>query len=190
MTKDKVSAALRIARADGGQATDAPGVKEVITHSGPIHSFVAGRTDHIPAHVDSGSYVIPADIVSAFGEGNTMAGFKILKRVFEGEPYGSGPHPYQSSGAPYNAETNEPYDQSQSPYNEAIQNRASGGKAYGKPTVPVVVAGGEMVLTPEQVRMVGDGDLDSGHRALDEFVLRSRKKLVNTLNALPGPKKD
>jgi len=47
-------------------------------HVGPIPSPVAGRTDHLPMHVPSGSYVIPADIVSALGEGNTMNGFKIV----------------------------------------------------------------------------------------------------------------
>jgi len=47
-------------------------------HHGPIPSPVAGRTDHLPMHVASGSYVIPADIVSALGEGNTMNGFKIV----------------------------------------------------------------------------------------------------------------
>lgn len=47
-------------------------------HHGPIPSPVAGRTDHLPMHVSSGSYVIPADIVSALGEGNTMNGFKII----------------------------------------------------------------------------------------------------------------
>ena len=51
-------------------------------HVGPIHSAVAGRTDHLPINVPSGAYVIPADIVSSFGEGNSMAGFKILNRVF------------------------------------------------------------------------------------------------------------
>jgi hypothetical protein len=47
-------------------------------HVGPIPSSVAGRTDHLPMHVPSGSYVIPADIVSALGEGNTMSGFEIV----------------------------------------------------------------------------------------------------------------
>jgi hypothetical protein len=47
-------------------------------HHGPIPSPVAGRTDHLPMHVSSGSYVLPADIVSALGEGNTMNGFKIV----------------------------------------------------------------------------------------------------------------
>ena len=32
-------------------------------HTGPIHSKVAGRTDYLPMHVPSGSYVIPADII-------------------------------------------------------------------------------------------------------------------------------
>lgn len=47
-------------------------------HVGPIKAMVAGRTDHLPLHVPSGSYVIPADIVSAIGEGNTENGFEIL----------------------------------------------------------------------------------------------------------------
>lgn len=51
-------------------------------HSGPLHSTVAGRTDHLPLNVASGSYVIPADVVSALGEGNTAAGMEIIKSMF------------------------------------------------------------------------------------------------------------
>lgn len=51
-------------------------------HVGPIHSPVAGRTDHLPMHVPSGAYVIPADIISAMGEGNTMAGFDVANEIF------------------------------------------------------------------------------------------------------------
>lgn len=73
-----IAAALnqaRQSRAEGGEADGK-------TFVGPIHSLVAGRTDHLPMNVPSGSYVIPADIVSALGEGNTMAGFRILNEVF------------------------------------------------------------------------------------------------------------
>ena len=49
---------------------------------GPIHSDVAGRTDHLPISVPSGAYVIPADIISGLGEGNSMAGFKIANRLW------------------------------------------------------------------------------------------------------------
>ena len=63
----------------------------------------------------------------------------------------------------------------------------SGGKTDG---VPIVAAGGEYVLHPDQVKDAGGGDLDTGHRVLDEFVLRMRKELVKTLKNLPGPKRD
>ena len=141
-------------------------------HIGPIHSSVAGRTDHLPMHVPSGSYVIPADIISSMGEGNTMAGFKHMRRIFGGNPYGGGAMPY-SGGA--------------GPYNENIQGRAAGGETE---SVPIVAAGGEYVLSPDQVKMVGEGDLETGHRVLDEFVKRYRAKTIKTLKNLPGPKKD
>lgn len=162
-----IAAALSVARkakAGGGALTEA-------VHTGPIHSAVAGRTDHLPMHVPSGSYVIPADIVSAAGEGNTMAGFRIMRRIF--------------GGMPYSGEEN-PYGQSDTPYNEPLPGKAAGGAA----TVPIVAAGGEHVVSPEQVMQVGNGDLETGHRVLDEFVKRMRKETVKTLQNLPPPKKD
>jgi hypothetical protein len=143
-------------------------------HVGPIHSSVAGRTDHLPIHVPSGSYVIPADIVSGMGEGTTIAGFKHMRRMFGGEPYGQGSAPYGQSGGPYG----EPL---------AKGGNAGGDKGDG---VPIVAAGGEYVLHPDQVRHAGGGDLDTGHKVLDEFVKRMRAELVKTLKKLPGPRKD
>lgn len=62
---------------------------------GPIHSTVAGRTDHLPLNVASGSYVIPADIVSALGEGNTMAGFQDLNYMFGVQKLMGDEHPVE-----------------------------------------------------------------------------------------------
>ena len=73
-----IAAALstaRKSRATGGAASEK-------VYVGPIHSSVAGRTDHLPINVPSGSYVLPADIISAMGEGNTMAGFRAANKVF------------------------------------------------------------------------------------------------------------
>ena len=142
-------------------------------HTGPIHSGVAGRTDHLPMHVPQGSYVVPADIISALGEGNTIAGFKHMRRTFGGVPYGGGAGVYGQGGGPYG----EPL--------------ASGGRAEdrGEPGVPIAAAGGEYVLSPDEVRYVGRGDLELGHRVLDSWVKRMRAKTVSTLKALPGPAK-
>lgn len=160
---------VRPIRAEGGGVRK-PRATRFKFHSGPIHSHVAGRTDHLPMHVESGSYVLPADLPSGYGEGNTVAGFKLMRRVFGGNPYKQGAQPYGQSGGPYG----EPL------------SKASGGSTDG---VPIVAAGGEYVLTPEQVRRVGGGDLETGHRVLDEFVKRSRKELIKTLSKLPGPAK-
>lgn len=158
--KQAVAIALateRRPRAAGGKAPASPKM-----HTGPIHSVVAGRTDHLPMHVPSGSYVIPADIISAMGEGNTMAGFKVAKGIF------SRPVPFMS-GLPY-------------------VGKADGGETRG--AVPIVAAGGEYVIHPDDVAHIGKGDMDLGHRILDAFVKKMRGKTIQTLKGLPGPKKD
>lgn len=147
-------------------------------HVGPIHSAVHGRTDHLPIHVPSGSYVLPADVVAHHGQDNTSAGFKVMRRMFGGAPYG------KSGG---------PYDQGSGPYGEALQNQSRGGRAVdggGDEGVPIVAAGGEYVLSPEQVRAVGKGDPELGAKVLDEFVKETRAQHIKTLQKLPGPAKD
>jgi hypothetical protein len=343
--KQAVAAALRTARATGGKV-----------HQGAIHSAVGGRTDHLPMHVASGSYVIPADIISAMGEGNSMAGFKVAKSIFsrdnedptEGTPYGEAGLPYdmdtprkaggggadsgraanptvsrnrqdvrapaavqpsrpaaapsqlapptssappqrpsQAStpkeytglwdmvngggpGAGYtglrdmingggmgaSSSTNasptsgtggmglpNPFPNSPNyggmigglvggpvgylagsliggrakgpsdfinggglgasgdtfkggPFSGAMNmigvtpyssRKAAGGATEG---VPIVAAGGEYVIPPEDVVHIGGGDLDHGHKVLDAFVKKMRQKTIKTLQNLPGPKRD
>jgi hypothetical protein len=140
-------------------------------HVGPIRSPVAGRTDHLPMHVHSGSYVIPADIISAMGEGNTEAGFKVANTIFTPVP-----------------------DMKGMPGMDAklgLQGKAEGGQIFpSSPPVPIVAAGGEYVVHPEDVTRIGGGGIDLGHRELDSFVKMMRAKTVQTLRKLPGPKKD
>ena len=318
--KQAIAAALRTARATGGKV-----------HAGAIHSSVAGRTDHLPMHVASGSYVIPADIISAMGEGNSMAGFKIAKSIFsrdnedvtKGTPYGEAGMPYgmdapqkatggstssgnavasaaiaagnknvaanRAASANYAQQANQrdgtpipshlqgystpskpsgtsspaggytnlwdrvngggpgaglfsgnsgqagttPYsagsgNASDTPYKPSFLNRnapiigtilgapfgasvlggligkglqkndegvrgfkriglETGGAANG---VPIVAAGGEYVIPPEDVVHIGGGDIDHGHKVLDSFVKKMRQKTIKTLQSLPGPKKD
>jgi len=171
--KQAVAIALNTARenhARGGSSffgNPGEGSTEKI-HVGPIHSPVAGRTDHLPMHVPSGSYVVPADIISAMGEGNTMAGFKVANTIFSKIP--------DMSGLPgIDAELGLPH-------------KAAGGSL--EPPVPIVAAGGEYVIAPDDVVNVGGGDLDHGHQILDSFVRKMRAKTVETLKKLPGPKKD
>lgn len=125
-------------------------------HTGAIKAPVAGRTDHLPMHVPSGSYVIPADIISAIGEGNTAHGFDIIDYMVK-------------------------------------ERMASGGEVDDMDSanpVAIVAAGGEYVIPPDAVRGFGGGDLDTGHKALDEWVKSERAATIATLKKLPPPKKD
>lgn len=162
--KVAVAAALNTARqlrAHGGHVSSK-------IHKGAIHSNVAGRTDHLPMHVKSGSYVIPADIISAMGEGNSMAGFKVAKSIFSIPPMERG-IPYGGEGLPYSGRS----------------SHADGGTVDG---VPIIAAGGEYVITPEEIHSLGKGDIGLGHKIMDAFVKQFRKSTIKTLSKLPGPK--
>ena len=106
------------------------------------------------------------------GEGNTISGFRQVRRMFDGTPYGGDGGPYGQSGGPY------------------LVGKAEGGPVGGGDPVPVVLAGGEHVLTPEEVAFAGMGDVEAGHKALDDFVKQYREKTIKTLAGLPGPRRD
>ena len=80
-----------------------------------------------------------------------------------------------------------PYEATSAPYGMDLPGKAAGGEIDA---VPIVAAGGEYVLSPEEVRKVGNGDLETGHKVLDAFIKRYRKETIDTLKKLPGPKKD
>lgn len=171
----------RRARANGGPV---PGVSDPgPLHAGPVMSAVPGRTDKHNISVKAGSYVLPSSVVSSLGQDNTMAGFETIKQMFSSGPYGMKPMKMKMGwGLPMaRAKT---------------RRRADGGltegAAYGEgqqEDVPIVVAGGEYVLTPDEVMQVGGGDIARGHEILDAWVKTNRKQHIKVLSKLPGPAK-
>ena len=138
--------------------------------AGMIKSSIPGRTDKIPMSVPPGSYILPADVPSALGEGNTMAGEKILGAMFNSGPYSQGARSFAGKKA---------------------GRFADGGTAEQTENedIPIIAAGGEYVIHPEQVAAIGNGDMKAGHKVLDKFVLSVRKKNIDTLKKLKPPKK-
>lgn len=146
-------------------------------HTGPIPSIVPGRTDRHGIKVPSGSYVLPADHVSSLGQGNTHAGYAVLNKMFSAGPLGGGKIA-RGPGAP------------RPPKMMGIPSDVGGarGDEPGKPT-DVIVAGGEFVLSPDQVMEVGQGSLKNGHAILDAWVKANRQKHIKVLKGLPPPAK-
>lgn len=164
--------------ASGGSPPTAPWYERgAMRHmaGGMLRSAIPGRTDKLNLAVGSGSYVMPADTVSALGQGNSMAGAKIMDRLFKKGPTGA---------------------------NLALKGRGRAGRMFmadggdvdiaeggDNEPVDIIAAGGEYVLTPEQVAELGGGDVDIGHKILDDFVKAVRKEHVKTLRGLPSPKR-
>lgn len=71
--KQSVAAAMQIAnkyrKAKGGTV-------------GPLMGATGGRADKLPLTVPDHSHVIPADVVSALGQGNTAKGMEVLSKMF------------------------------------------------------------------------------------------------------------
>lgn len=140
----------RAAYAEGGAPQEPKG-----SVAGAIVGKTGGRTDALPVSVKSGSFVVPADIVSALGEGNTLAGHEMLDKVFGPQSVSQA----SQEGAP-------------------------------QPDVPIKISDGEHVISPETVALIGQGDMDRGHEALEQFVLQVRKENVAKLKSLPAPARD
>jgi hypothetical protein len=54
--------------------------------TGALVGNTGGRADKLKTAVRPGSHIIPADCVSHHGEGNTLAGFEVMKRIFGDDP--------------------------------------------------------------------------------------------------------
>ena len=186
--KQAIAVALSTARkykANGGgvnmEKLEIMGASRSLQREGMLHSSVPGRTDKLPLNVPAGSYVLPADIPSALGQGNTMAGGEILKKMFTSGPYGL-PAPHIRSGRPHMPRLN---------LNLRVPRRQEGGETGeegGNGHVPIIAAGGEYIIHPDAVKDIGHGDIKAGHKVLDKFVLSIRKKNIKILKNLPGPK--
>lgn len=90
--------------------------------AGLLDSDVPGRTDQLPISVAPGSYVIPADVVSGLGQGNTLAGAKLLREILA------------MNDSPKKAEGG--------PTEKGIEIVAAGGEFIIPPDVVVRVGGG------------------------------------------------
>lgn len=189
--KQAIAVALSTARkyARGGDTMENLALKGSaikLGREGMLNSSVPGRTDKLPMKVRAGSYVLPADIPSALGQGNTMAGGEILKKMFTSGAYGM--QPMKGSGSGRRGLLS-PQRIPKQPFAEGGDAEASAGEEGDGEHVPIIAAGGEYIISPDVVKDIGHGDMKAGHDVLDKFVLKVRKHHITTLKKLPAPKK-
>jgi hypothetical protein len=176
-------------RAGGGFAGSTPWfVRQEargMVHGGMLGGSGMGRTDTLPINVPSGAYVVPADIVSGIGHGNSAGGASILAKAFGTGPLGMpAMHAHGGFGGPKNIRMG---------MMKMPKGSSTGSVGFaegGAPGhTPIVAASGEFVIHPDAVRAIGKGDVKRGHDVLDKLMIDLRKKHVKTLQKLPGPVK-
>jgi hypothetical protein len=89
---------------EGGWVDHAAYQDEIsMPHGGFINSSIAGRTDRLPVVTAANGFVVPAAEVSGLGQGNTLAGAKLLSAALRTGPYGTDlphlAHPSHTKGA-------------------------------------------------------------------------------------------
>ncbi len=141
-------------------------VTEPQVTSGFLHSTIPGRTDRLATSVRAGSHIIPADVVSSFGQGNSLAGARNLDTTMRALPSAFAKGGRTTKSAPPSPPLSGQDDHQ-----------------------PVMLAGGEYVVGPEEVRAIGEGDQKKGHDILDKMIVRVRRKEAHKMLKLPGPKK-
>lgn len=157
-----------------------------VMHAGALHGMGGGRTDQLPINVGRGSYVIPADVVSGLGQGNSSAGHNVINRMFGTGPYGVG-LARQGGSLMRPPSAPRPLSSPMGSMGKSGLGFAAGGSVGD--AVPIKAAGGEHVLDPDTVAKIGHGDIDVGHKILDSWIKGQRAKLIKTLKTLPGPAK-
>lgn len=145
---------------------------------GFINSSVAGRTDRLPLAVATDSHVIPADVVSGLGQGNSLAGADMWQRALRIGPYAT---PLSNMQARHTPEPRAPSMPQQG------GGYASGGSTPGK--TPIMAAGGELVVPAWRVGQLGGGDMKKGHAIIDKAIDKVRKYNIEFLKHAPKPKK-
>lgn len=149
----------RFARGGLADTVKAPRAARRVGRMGLVHATSPGRADLVGTKLPRGSYVLPADVVSGVGEGNTMAGAKLLGMSL----------PELAKAA------------------AAGSVHLAGGGRVDEEELDVRLSGGEFLVAPEQVRFIGGGDAEAGAAALDRLVAAVRGAVVEHSVTSPGP---
>lgn len=164
-------------------------------HGGFLNSSIAGRTDRLPVAVGTDAFVVPAQEVAGLGQGNSLAGARLMQEALRIGPHGvprpqeihgRGPPSHEPPGIP-GAERSE------------LSGFAKGGAAEKDHGIAhCLVAGGELIIPRHDwtdgvndyrgVESVGEGDIKEGHRLLREMVHHIRNHTIKFLRSAPEPK--
>ena len=158
-----------------------PGVSRVggtgPTHfHGLVHGSGNGRSDSISTRVPKGSYVVPADIVSGIGHGDTIAGARALEHSFPEEEGRLHTRAHVRGFSPL----------MQSPFKRAFSAKSQLADGGVPEMSDVLLSAGEFLIGPKAL-LKKYGSLKHAHDVMDAYIVHRRKKLIKETKALKPP---
>ena len=178
--KQAIAAALETARKyrdAGGAASGTPWYtrhESNLMTRGPVLGNTMGRADKVSTQVPNNSFIVPSHVVSALGQGNSLAGMTQLGKMFP-------------SGGVKVSKPNFP-KLPNPPKLPKISGLAKGGKSHDH--VDVALSDGEYAIEPHHVLAVGKGDMARGHRVVKVFCQDVTHKTIEHLKHMPDPVDD
>lgn len=146
---------------------------------GLMPGSAGGRSDTLHLSVPRGGYVVPADVVSGTGHGNTMAGARALEHSF----------PMQSKDPMGRAHVHGFAPLMQRPFGSAFP-QGKGRYATGGDTGPmteIMGSSGEFFIHPAALARKF-GSVKRGQKIMDHWVQMKRKQLIAEQKKLKPPK--
>lgn len=174
-------------RADGGDAGPWWGGSDTSGDSGFLHGSTPGRADSVKTTAPGGSYVFPADVIAGLGEGNSLAGARVMQMILDSGPHGI-PQARASRGmGPPRPPPAYREEAARGGEVRVFPHRAAGGATGGDKRTPVALSDGEFVASPHHSQLWGGGDISRGHRLFDKWVLSLRKAEIEKAKKRPPP---
>ena len=153
-----------------------PGGSVQVHDHGLIHGPGTGRSDSILMHVPRGGYMVPADIVSGIGHGNSLAGANALDHSFPKDIASPEGRAHVRGFAPL----------MKHPFGSAFGQKkmADGGDTdYTK----IMSSAGEYFIHPSAI-IKKYGSLKNGHKVLDHWVQLTRKDNIRKQQKIKPPR--
>lgn len=180
--------------------------------SGLLHGTTPGQADAIKTTAPAGGFVVPAEVVAHLGQGNTLAGSRVMQSILDTGPggmplqhHGGGrgpPRPpelprseqqeFKRGGAPMLHGRKIGPDQFETHLDHPVvpvfpAKARGGGEKVEHGKTPVDLSDGEFFVSPHHVTAWGGGDHDSGIRIWNKWTWRKHLEHLESLKGYKGP---
>lgn len=153
---------------------------------GFLHGVTPGRADAVNTTAPGGSYIIPADVISGLGEGNSLAGAKVMDAILGSGPRGT-PMPRGGGGGPRIRAPAPFHEQAAGGAVSLFPEKKAAGGVKSSGDTPVALSHGEYCVAPHHCLRIGRGDIKRGHAILDKWVIEKRKAIIDKMKKLKPP---